>query len=63
MELRNVLSIGILKTFYLNFKCFDWKDAIKMPVIVSYNTKLIHCKRGCFKIMGGGKNFHSDHWI
>lgn len=42
--MKKVLSI--FKSIYLNFKIFNYKTAIKLPILVSYNTKLIGIKKG-----------------
>lgn len=42
----NILSIlSIPKSVYINLKVFDFKTAIKLPILVSYNTKLIGIKK------------------
>lgn len=37
--------LSILKSIYLNFKVFNYKTAIKLPILVSYNTKLVGIKK------------------
>lgn len=44
MKLLKIL-FAIPKTIFLNFKLFSFFDAVKLPVWVTYNTKI--------KIMGG----------
>ena len=41
--MKKVLSI--FKSIYLNFKIFNYKTAIKLPILVSYNTKLVGLKK------------------
>lgn len=45
------------KTIFFNLKAFDIKQAIKMPIIVSYNTKFGKIAKGRIKInsRSGGK--------
>ena len=43
MKKFNLLIVFILsipKTLYFNFRCLEFKDAIRLPIIVSYNTRL-----------------------
>ena len=39
------LPFGFLKTIYLNFKLLPLFDAVKLPIFVTYNTKI--------RVMGG----------
>ena len=55
MIFNKVLYMGVIKTLYVNFKCCRFKDAIKLPIIVSRNTSIICCKSNCFEFIGGGK--------
>ena len=48
MKINKLLSI--LKSIYLNFKVFNYKTAIKLPILVSYNTKLIGIKRNSITV-------------
>ena len=43
MKINKFLSI--LKSIYLNFKVFNYERAIKLPILVSYNTKLVGIKK------------------
>ena len=47
--------MGVIKTLYVNFKCCQFRDAIKLPIIVSRNTSIIDCKSNCFEFVGGVK--------
>lgn len=49
------ILMTFIKTIYFNFRCFDLKNAIIMPVIVSYKVKLIGIKRGCILIKTSDK--------
>lgn len=46
MKTRNLVKIlfGMPKSLFLNFKYLPIKDAIKLPILVSYNTKLLKLK-------------------
>ena len=35
-----LLILSLPKTIYINFKYLKFKDAIKLPILVSYNVKL-----------------------
>lgn len=37
---KKVVQVGIFKTIYLNFKCLPFKQAIKIPILVSKNVCL-----------------------
>lgn len=37
--------LSIIKSIYLNFKVFNYKTAMKLPILVSYNTKLVGIKK------------------
>lgn len=43
--------LGLPKSIYINLKYFEFKDAIKLPIIVSYRTKFLKLK-GSIKIKG-----------
>lgn len=36
--------LGLPKTLYINFKYFSFKDALKLPVLISHKVKLIKVK-------------------
>ena len=55
MKFETLIFLGIIKTLYVNFKCCRFKDAIKLPIIVSRNTSVLYCKSNCFEFVGGGK--------
>ncbi|MEB2629680.1 acyltransferase [Peribacillus frigoritolerans] len=40
------IMLTLLKSIYFNFKVFPFETAIKLPVIVSYNTKLYNVYAG-----------------
>lgn len=45
MKIDKMISViaSIPKTIYFNFKYFSFKDAVKMPVLISWNTYLKSC--------------------
>lgn len=53
--LRKLLSIP--KTVYFNFKMFPFMTAIKLPVFVAHDIKLIYCKRGSIILKSKPKRF------
>ncbi len=42
--------LSIIKSIYLNFRVFNYKTAIKLPILVSYNTKLVGIKKNSIVI-------------
>ena len=50
MRVKKIISIP--KSLYVNFKLFELKKAIKLPIIISYNTKIVGVKRGAIDIKG-----------
>lgn len=38
--------LSVPKTLYVNFRCFSFKTALKMPLLVSYRTRLTELHRG-----------------
>lgn len=64
--------IDMPKTLYVNFKCFEFKDAIKLPLKVSYKVKIgklkknsikFNCpiKKGMVKLGYNGSGFVSEN--
>lgn len=53
------ILMTLIKTIYFNFRCFDFKTAMIMPVIVSYRVKLIGIKKGCILI----KTLHKKRFM
>lgn len=41
--------LSIPKTLYFNFKCFSLKTALKFPVLVSYETKILELHKGMIR--------------
>ena len=52
MNLDKLLSLP--KSLYVSFRLFSFKDALKLPVVVRYNTRLLSLN-GKIKVMGGVK--------
>lgn len=48
MNIVKILSVP--KSVYINLKVFDFKTAIKLSILVSYNTKLIGVNKGSIVI-------------
>ncbi|MCM3363692.1 acyltransferase [Niallia sp. Sow4_A1] len=46
------LLFSMPKTLYFNFKAFPFKQAIKLPILISYNTKIADVSRGTCVING-----------
>ena len=65
------LRPNVWKTLYLNFKVFQLKDAIRLPVLCFGKIRLEGLRRGCIKLvdpkMGGGKDWwwlaYRDVWL
>lgn len=55
MRFDEIRYLGFFKTIYINLKCCKWKDAIKLPIVISRNTCVVSCKSNCFEFIGGGK--------
>ena len=41
--------MSVPKTIYINFKCFNIRDAIKLPITCGYNVILKEIHKGCFE--------------
>ena len=54
-RLRILLSVP--KTIYFNLRCFDFKTALKMPVLVAHDTTLTELKRGVIEFDGAPSRF------
>lgn len=57
MKLEKILSIP--KSFWVSLHFFPLKDAIRLPILVRYNTKLNSLKGAVISNSGGGKNSHA----
>lgn len=42
--------VSLFKTVYFNFKVFDFKKALKLPVFISYNTKIYGVSKNSIEI-------------
>ena len=48
----SLFQISVLKTLYLNFKCFNIRQALKLPVVVFKKCKIKGLYRGCITYNG-----------
>lgn len=44
------LLAGLPKTIYFNFRCFDLKTAVKLPVLLSHDVKLGKLHKGVIQL-------------
>ena len=42
--------LSIPKTLYFNFRCFELKKAIKLPIFISYKVKLKQLGKGIIEV-------------
>lgn len=57
MNRKLQILAGMPKTIYFNFRCFDFKTAIKLPVLLSHDVKLGKLYKGVITLnnfSGGG---------
>ena len=47
--------MSILYSLYYNFKCFDGKTALKIPLFLSYRVKVLGLKKGCIVLESPAK--------
>lgn len=40
-------SLSMPKTVYFNFRVLPIKQAIRLPIFISFSTKLLHMRKGC----------------
>ena len=52
-KIEKILSVP--KSFWVSLHFFTLRDALKLPILVRYNTK-IRSLRGEIKVLGGGKS-------
>lgn len=43
---RALIRINYIKSLLLNFACFDFRTAIRMPVLLGYGIKIDQIYRG-----------------
>ena len=67
------LICSLPKTIFFNFKVLPLREAIKMPVVIGWNTKIVAAKRGVLSFpngckpgmvrigWGGSKSVSTDH--
>jgi len=49
--------LSIPKTIYFNMRCFPFSTAVKLPILISYRTKIIEVQRGTIKFTNPPKRF------
>lgn len=55
--------LSLPKSLYASMKFFPMFQALRIPILVRYNTNLT-CLSGKVIInSGGGKNSYADHWF
>lgn len=54
-KLRKFHRVSWLKSIWFNFRVFKVREAIQLPVLLSWSVDVTHCHRGCLEIMGGVK--------
>ena len=54
-RVRKAFYVGWIKSFWLNFHCLPFKQAIRLPILVARRTKIHIGDKGRISIMGGGK--------
>lgn len=42
--------VNILKTIYVNFVCFSFKSAVKLPVFVGHRVQFVGLRRNCIRL-------------
>lgn len=42
--------VNVLKTIYVNFVCFPFKTAVKLPIFVGYRVQFIGLRKNCIRI-------------
>lgn len=49
MTIRQLVkyTLSIPKTIYFNFRTLPLRQALKLPIFISYSSKLLHLRRGC----------------
>lgn len=61
MNIDKLLSIP--KSFFVSLHFFSLKDALKLPVLVRYNAKIMSL-RGTIKVSGGeNKKGNVEYWF
>lgn len=50
MNKKIIFLLGLPKTIYINFKCFDFKTAIRMPIILGPDVKIGNVCKGVIEL-------------
>lgn len=48
-------SWSLWKSLWFNFKYLPFKEAVRLPILISSKVQIRHCYKGCFKFLGGVK--------
>lgn len=59
--IEKILSLP--KSIYVSMKFFPFSQALRIPILVRYNTKLTSLSGTVKFNSGGGKNCNVDHWL
>lgn len=43
--------VNVLKTIYVNFVCFPFKTAVKLPIFVGYHVQFMGLRRNCIRLV------------
>lgn len=53
--MRDIITIGFLKTIYFNFRHLPFRQAMRIPILIARNVSIRDCKSVRFEFMGGVK--------
>lgn len=48
-------ALSLFKSIFINLLIFDFKTAIKLPLLIQYNSKVFGLSRGCIQLSGNIK--------
>ena len=51
------MILSIPRSIWFNFRYLPWKDARHLPILISWNTKVLHMKRGRIAFEGDMQRF------
>ena len=51
--MRDIFTIGLLKTIYFNLKHLPFRQAVRFPILVARNVSVNDCKSAEFEFMAG----------
>lgn len=61
MNRKLQILVGLPKTIYFNLCCFDFKTAIRLPILLSHDVKLGKLRKGVIilnNFSGGGVSYN-----